>query len=110
MQPFWNRELKRREIQEGGGVNKCGHFVIESKDDEKKKKAEWANAAILELRAKTTRSTRRGCEQMRSFWNREQRRREVQGGVVSKCGHFGIESKDDEKYKEGLWANAVILK
>ncbi len=39
---------------------------------------------------------------MRSFWNREQRRREVQGGVVSKCGHFGIESKDDEKYKEGL--------
>ncbi len=34
------------------------------------------------------------------FWNREQRRREVQGRVVRKCSHFGIESKGDDKYKK----------
>jgi hypothetical protein len=45
---------------------------------------------------------------MLQFWNKEQRRREVQGGVVRKCGHFGIESIDDKKHKQG-GEHAAIL-
>jgi hypothetical protein len=37
---------------------------------------------------------------MRQFWNKEKRRREVLGEGMSKFGHFGIESKGDEKYKK----------